>query len=213
MLLALPCLLLLTGCVGGAAAEAGNGDAASSSAAPTQPAPVPTSVPTPSPSPTSEPTPDATQFAIVDPASYDLAASPLLAGTEAGDPGRGFEFDSPSGNLHCGIYRQRSSEDFLYGCRIDEKDWSFPDADPSDFCHGMEVRCGWGIESDGGETPRPLAKSDATYSLHPVDWVLPYGSAIVVGPITCESTDTGVTCRDADHAHGFTISHSRNRIW
>ena len=129
------------------------------------------------------------------------------------DHGDSYEFDSPSGNLHCGIYDMtRNDFGYLYGCRIDEKDWSFPDDSPGDFCHGMEVRCGWGIESMDGEVPRPLAKSDATYSMHPDDWVLPYGTSIAVGPILCESTEVGVTCRDAG-GHGFTISKSLNQTW
>jgi hypothetical protein len=92
---------------------------------------------------------------------------------------------------------------------------SSPDRDPGryrDDCYGMEVRCGWGIESMDGEMPRPLAKSDATYSMHPDDWVLPYGTSISVGPILCESTEVGVTCRDAG-GHGFTISRTLNEIW
>ncbi len=96
---------------------------------------------------------------------------------------------------------------------IDEKEWSFPDESPNDFCYGMEVRCGWGIESAGGETPRPLAKSDSTYSQHPDDWVLPDGASISAGPITCESTESGITCRDDDRSHGFAISETRNDLW
>ena len=149
----------------------------------------------------------------VDPAGFDLADSPMLASSDAIDRGASYEFDSPSGNLHCGIYDVTPhGSGYLYGCRIDEKDWAFPDDSPGDYCHGMEIRCGWGIESMDGETPRPLAKSDATYSMHPDDWVLPYGTSIAVGPILCESTEVGVTCRDAG-GHGFTISRTLNEIW
>ena len=169
--------------------------------------------PTPTPSATPTPTPEAPEIVAVDPTEYDLADSPMLASMQAIDHGDSYEFDSPSGNLHCGIYDMTSFDyGFLYGCRIDEKDWSFSDESPSDYCHGMEVRCGWGIESMDGEVPRPLAKSDATYSMHPDDWVLPYGTSIAVGPIVCESTEVGVTCRDAGE-HGFTISKSLNETW
>jgi hypothetical protein len=149
----------------------------------------------------------------VDPTEYDLAVSPTLASSEPRDRGVSYEFDSPSGNLHCGISDMAPNfSGYLYGCRIDEKDWSFPDDSPSDYCHGMEVRCGWGIESMDGEVPRPLAKSDATYTMHPDDWVLPHGTSIAVGPILCESTEVGVTCRGSG-GHGFTISKSLNEIW
>ena len=64
-----------------------------------------------------------------------------------------------------------------------------------------------------GEMPRPLAKSDATYvEASATTAVLPYGTSIAVGPILCESTEVGVTCRDAG-GHGFTISRTLNEIW
>lgn len=200
-LLALAALLALTGCVAGATADDG---------APATPA-APVDVSSGSELPPTA-TPEPSEVVSVDPTAYDLADSPLLAPSEAIDHGVSYEFDSPSGNLHCGIYDMTVGYGFLYGCRIDEKDWAFPDDSPSDYCHGMEIRCGWGIESMDGQMPRPLAKSDATYSRHPDDWVLPYGTSIAVGPISCESTEVGLTCRDAA-GHGFTISKSLNEIW
>ena len=35
---------------------------------------------------------------------------------------------------------------------------------------------------------------------------LPYGESITAGPMSCESAESGITCRDAESGTGFTIS-------
>ena len=35
---------------------------------------------------------------------------------------------------------------------------------------------------------------------------LPYGESIIAGQMSCESAESGITCRDAESGAGFTIS-------
>jgi hypothetical protein len=42
---------------------------------------------------------------------------------------------------------------------------------------------------------------------------LPYGDAITAGPMRCESAQSGITCRDVESGHGFSISREAYRIF
>lgn len=43
--------------------------------------------------------------------------------------------------------------------------------------------------------------------------VLPYGSSVTYGDVTCESAESGMTCTDALSGHGFTVDTSAYEIW
>ncbi|RXZ67008.1 DUF6636 domain-containing protein [Agromyces albus] len=127
--------------------------------------------------------------------------------------GDGVVFTSPSGDLRCGIVT--SDVEYLWGCRIEEKEWEFPSDDPADYCYDAQVPCGWGIEATGDGETHPRKRGDVAFeSEYRVDTpVLEHGTSIEYGGITCVSEPEGMTCENSASGHGFTISASRNDLW
>ncbi|BBZ17090.1 hypothetical protein MGAD_14250 [Mycolicibacterium gadium] len=101
-------------------------------------------------------------------------------------------FISPTGNVACMIVMD------LARCDIIDRDWS-PPPRPAD----CEFDYGHGIEIVAGQPASFVCAGDTVFG---ADEVLPYGDAITAGPLRCESADSGITCRDADTGHGFTIA-------
>ena len=101
-------------------------------------------------------------------------------------------FISPTGNVACMI------DVDLARCDIIDNDWS-PPPRPAD----CEFDYGQGIEIVAGEPAKFVCAGDTAFG---PDEVLPYGDAITAGPLRCESADEGITCRDADTGHGFTLA-------
>jgi hypothetical protein len=96
-------------------------------------------------------------------------------------------FRSPSGNIHCEINFQRGS--------------GVPDGA---YCMSVQPLQNVLIRSDGSLanvcTNDPSCGSNA-----PLDEaVLPYGQSAVLGPFTCLSEESGMTC--TANGRGFTIS-------
>lgn len=124
-------------------------------------------------------------------------------------------FASPSGNLGCGILG--AEHDYLWGCAIDEKDWTFPTESPDDYCYDAMVPCGWGIEVTGGEQPHPRYRGDPGFpgAFGPEQGirVLQFGESVTFGDVTCFSEEIGITCENAVSGHGFVISRERNDIY
>lgn len=109
-------------------------------------------------------------------------------------------FRSPSGNVGCQISTTSVR------CDIDERNWS-PPPKPADcrLDYGQGVAIGAGGQAHlmcAGDTAR-------TGSAEP----LAYGSAIRGGPIRCESAESGMTCRDTETGHGFTISRESYQLF
>lgn len=163
--------------------------------------PVLSSTPTPVSvgSPTTAPAP----FVPVDASAY---ATTL---TKAG-----VDFDSPSGNLMCGILDWSAAGDtgagLQWGCRVTSHTWTAPSSSPSDYCYSItEIECGSGVDAKDHEIPHPLANSGQAFA---GEWpkgvvkALPYGHSITYKTITCESSVDGMTCRDSGSGHGFTVS-------
>ena len=127
-------------------------------------------------------------------------------------------FNSPSGNLHCGILRFGPGIDGGYwGCAADQHTWIFSSANPGDPCYNSEVNCGGGIEAEIGGPVGVLKAGDVQFpGTDPTDYptkVLPYGKSVSYEGITCAVTTDGVTCIELASGHGFFISKTANDIF
>ncbi|SEH87627.1 hypothetical protein SAMN04489835_5172 [Mycolicibacterium rutilum] len=108
-------------------------------------------------------------------------------------------FTSPSGNIGCII-----DVDHVR-CDIAERDWAPPPPPTEcrfDYGQGIVLQPGrgaWfvcaGDTALGGGAP------------------LAYGDDFSAGVLRCESEPSGVTCRDVEDGHGFTISRQAYRLF
>lgn len=164
----------------------------------------PTTAPrAPSPGATSTSTPTPT---VLDPVGY----APV-------DFGEGVVFTSPARDLACGIVTLSGEPDSaVWGCAIGaEKEWEFPNSDPTDFCYNAQVPCGFGIEAVGSGQPHPRMRGDVAFESEYLDTslALPLGSSLRFDNVICTSTEDGISCAHALTGHGFAISESINEIW
>ena len=115
-----------------------------------------------------------------------LLVAPLVP-TARAEPGVKF-FHSPSGNISCEIDYQRGS--------------GTPD---SAYCVSFEPPQHVSMNPDG---VLAVCKGESCLSNGPIDQVnLPYDHTTGLGPFTCLSEVTGLTCTVAS-GRGFTISRS-----
>lgn len=101
-------------------------------------------------------------------------------------------FVSPTGNVSCMIDADWAR------CDIIDRDWS-PPPRPAD----CEFDYGQGISLAPGEPAQFVCAGDTAFG---PDEVLPYGDSITAGVLRCESAKSGITCRDTQTSHGFSIS-------
>jgi hypothetical protein len=117
-------------------------------------------------------------------------------------------FASPSGNIACVITSSGDGELVARGvrCDIDERDWS-PPARPAD----CQLDYGHGVLLGVGESAQLLCAGDTTIGSDSEP--LAYGDAITAGPLRCESAQSGITCRDVESGHGFSISREAYQLF
>ncbi len=117
-------------------------------------------------------------------------------------------FASPSGNIACVITSSGDSELVARGvrCDIDERDW-LPPPRPAD----CELDYGHGVVLGVGEAAELLCAGDTTMGRDSEP--LAYGDAITAGPLRCESAQSGITCRDVESGHGFSISREAYQLF
>lgn len=108
-------------------------------------------------------------------------------------------FTSPSGNVGCYL------EPTTVRCDILERDWT-PPPRPAD----CEFDYGQGIDLSVGEAPTFVCAGDTALG---GGTPLEYGTSISAGPLTCDSAETGITCRDSTTTHGFTIAREAFRLF
>jgi hypothetical protein len=108
-------------------------------------------------------------------------------------------FVSPSGNVGCIIDPQFAR------CDITERDWS-PPPRPAD----CEFDYGQGISMEAGLEPEFNCVGDT--ALGGTD-TLEYGKSVAAGTLSCDSAESGITCRDSTTGHGFTIARKAYRIF
>ena len=108
-------------------------------------------------------------------------------------------FISPTGNVACMIDADWAR------CDIIDRDWS-PPARPAD----CEFDYGQGMSLAPGEPAQFVCAGDTAFG---PDEVLPYGDSITAGVLRCESADAGITCRDTQTSHGFSISQKAYQLF
>jgi hypothetical protein len=108
-------------------------------------------------------------------------------------------FISPTGNVACLIAADWAR------CDIIDRDWS-PPPKPAD----CEFDYGQGISVAPGERAQFVCAGDTAFG---PDAILPYGESISAGPLRCESTEAGITCRDVRTADGFSISREAYQLF
>ncbi|GAB2624478.1 hypothetical protein Aab01nite_18200 [Paractinoplanes abujensis] len=108
-------------------------------------------------------------------------------------------FQTPSKNIVCAL---TSSE---VRCDIAQKEWSAP-AKPADceldWGNGLVVTDGEAAYSCAGDTLLGSART-----------TLQYGSALRAGTVRCDSASSGLTCKDEETAHGFTMATAKHRLF
>jgi len=108
-------------------------------------------------------------------------------------------FTSPSGNVGCMV------DSTFVRCDIAERDWS-PPPRPAD----CEFDYGQGINMVAGEEAEFICAGDtALGGGEPLE----YGKSVGAGSLSCESAESGITCRDSTTGHGFTIAREAYQVF
>ncbi|SEH83341.1 hypothetical protein SAMN04489835_4676 [Mycolicibacterium rutilum] len=131
------------------------------------------------------------------PSTAAPSTSPVPTATERSVDGP-TGFIAPSGNIACRL-------DATYArCDIMDRDWSSPPK-PAD----CEWDYGQGLLLVTAGPAEFICAGDTAFG---VEDVLPYGEAVRVGPMRCESAEAGVTCRNADTGRGFVLSRQSYQL-
>jgi hypothetical protein len=114
-----------------------------------------------------------------------------------------YSFQSPSGNIDCGM--GFLNDNGFVTCEIGNHLWVAPPRPPS--CEG-----GWGdrIGMDQGSPPALNCHTDTLRGT--TEPTLAYGSTYTVGEMSCDSELSGVTCTDASTRHSFRISRDSYQL-
>jgi hypothetical protein len=109
-------------------------------------------------------------------------------------------FLSPDGNIACNI-------DMNMGVRCDiiDADWPrpLPPADcQNDYGHMVVI----GLD-------KPAEFICAGDTVFGSEELLPDGESITSGAFRCDSVDSGITCRNIEAGHGFSISYDAYRLF
>lgn len=114
-------------------------------------------------------------------------------------PGTSGAFTSPSGNIACSLTETGGAS-----CYIIDKQWTI---DEPEGCAGLD----YGNALEVG--PTGSAYSCYTdFSWDTTAAALPYGSAMAVGEVLCESERTGITCSHSSGA-GFTVARAVSELF
>lgn len=109
-----------------------------------------------------------------------------------------YQFQSPSGNIFCGVGVLDNGKAFAE-CEVIDRAWSPPP--PPRVCEGE-----WG-DRIGLDQGRPAAfecHGDTLFGAELPTWG--YGQTWSAGPITCLSQPSGMTCTDNSTGHFFAVS-------
>jgi hypothetical protein len=125
----------------------------------------------------------------------------VLAGPAAADDY--IAFQSPTGNIHCGLYVGEGQA----SVRCDLRDLVPSYTSPPPGCE-FDWGSSFGLDSRG--KGYLACASDAVAD--PVNPVLGYGQAVSLGGISCVSAKNGMTCTNAE-GHGFQIARAKQRLY
>jgi len=125
------------------------------------------------------------------------AVSPLQFMATARAADSYYAFQSPSGNIDCGIGFLNNNGFAM--CEIGSHIWVTPPRPPA--CEG-----GWGdrIGMDQGSAPALSCHTDTLRG--GTQPTLAYGNSRTAGEMSCASDVSGITCTDASTGHFFRIS-------
>lgn len=141
-----------------------------------------------------------TAVATPDESPEALTGAKEAPGTGATDAVTDFTgFTSPSGNVGCYI------DPTTVRCDIAERDWS-PPPRPAD----CEFDYGQGIALSHGEKAAFVCAGDTALG---GGEPLAYGRSISAGALQCDSAESGITCRDVETWHGFSIAREAYRVF
>ncbi|MFI6168468.1 hypothetical protein ACIBCN_16945 [Nocardia sp. NPDC051052] len=195
----LPCALAL-------ALLAGCGSDDKGSATPTSRTSVPSSVPA-----SSSAAPVPTTSSAAPTATRPPASGPV-------DPARyrqqmGYYFQSPSGSFLCAILDQPIDDNAQVGCQgptapapAEFKEcWS---KNPQASALTVGAHSGARCLNQGVFVGAPIDGGNRGGGR-----VLPYGGVLTVGPFTCDSAESGVTCTNDSTGAGFKITREGNRTF
>lgn len=115
-------------------------------------------------------------------------------------------FTAPSGNISCYLAPVQGSDPYAR-CDLKQTSWSEPE--PEDGCDGRwgGGEDGFGSVGVGGGDAEYLCVGDEVAD--PTAQPLPYGSSIVMEPITCTSQESGMTCENSKTGHGFSAARAK----
>jgi hypothetical protein len=155
-------------------------------------------------------------------ATATTAADASTATTDVRKVADAAAFATPSGRIACIIADNSVRCDFISG----DKAWTSPQPKGCDLawgdslyltqaagstCHGDTLADTPALDSDYVSWRR---SGDPTVVVNGLTLAaLPYGSALLVGTLQCESATTGVTCRNTSTGHGFTMSREAYSIF
>ncbi|OKH82182.1 hypothetical protein EB73_21410 [Mycobacterium sp. SWH-M3] len=108
-------------------------------------------------------------------------------------------FTSPSGNIGCYLDADTAR------CDISERDWA-PPKRPAD----CQLAYGHGITLAAGGAAEFVCAGDTALG---GGGELAYGDSITAGVLRCESTGSGISCRDSVTGHGFAISREAYHLF
>lgn len=132
------------------------------------------------------PSPASRSAVPTQPASTQQASFPVNAAGQV-------TFHSPSGNITCAVTITAAQ------CALDES-WPLSAAQ-SRSCEPAALQ---GADLQAGLAARFLCATDVLVPGRSGE--LGYGYSLSHGPFTCTSATTGVTCRDRESGHAFTVS-------
>jgi hypothetical protein len=148
-------------------------------------------------------------LSIATAAALPLAATAHACGGSVDPAYLSHTFQSPSGNIACDYqvgYRDDPNKGYV-SCEVRDHTWVAPRAPVCAGYDGDELSMigeasqpSWGCFSGVG----PLGESDKS--------TLDYGQTLSVGPITCDSEPSGVTCTGSNTGHFFRVSRESYEV-
>ena len=148
--------------------------------------------------------------------------TPTASPTDVRKVGDAAGFATPSGRIVCIMADNSVRCDFI----ATDKAWTSPQPKGCQLAWGDSLQLAQTAGSTcHGDTlaDTPALDSDFVGWRHPSDppvvvngltlAALPYGSAIVLGTLECDSATTGVTCLNTSTRHGFTMSREAYTIF
>lgn len=112
-------------------------------------------------------------------------------------------FQSPTGNIHCMIYRSEIGSDAR--CDLRELTQSYRKAPP-------DCDLDWGSSFGVGDSGKGYLVCAGDTVINPGSAQLRYGEAVSLGGISCVSAKTGITCTNAA-GHGFSVAKAKQKLF